>query len=217
MPPPTPTAAYDRGGPHEDRLVHRPPTALRPHPVYQELCGPIAAARVRRVAQQAGPIREPLLTTTDGTILDGHARWQVATDRHQPTLPCIEYDVTEDVALRLVVQRHRRASCASRQMPDTRCGLRPPGAGAAGKAPTTAVGNLVAEELRDRPSPRRRWPANALGTSVVPCANSRQSADCAGSRRELTRRLRRSQRHSIKRSLDCLLADRSGFELLRWI
>ena len=101
------TRAHDRDGPREDRLVERPPTALRPHPVYQELCGPIAAVRVRRVAQQAGPIREPLLTTTDGTILDGHARWQVAIDQGQPTLPCIECAVTEDEALQLVVQRHR--------------------------------------------------------------------------------------------------------------
>ena len=50
---------------------------------------------MRRVAQQAGPVREPLLTTTAGTILDGHARWQVAIDREQPTLHCIEYDVTD--------------------------------------------------------------------------------------------------------------------------
>ena len=60
------------------RLVDRATATLRPHPTYQALCGPIAAPRVRRVAQQRGPIREPLLTTIDGTILDGHARWQVA-------------------------------------------------------------------------------------------------------------------------------------------
>ena len=75
------------------RLVDRPTATLRPHPTYQALCGPIAATRVRRVAQQPGPIREPLLTTSAGTILDGHARWQVALDRQQPSLPCIEYDV----------------------------------------------------------------------------------------------------------------------------
>ena len=93
--------------PRRDRMVHRPTTTLRPHPVYQELCGPIVAIRVRRVAQQAGPIGEPLVTTTDGTILDGHARWQVATERQQPTLPCIEYDVTEEEALQIVIRRHR--------------------------------------------------------------------------------------------------------------
>ena len=94
-------------GPARERLVYRPTAALRPHPVYQDLCGPITATRVRRVVQQAGPIREPLMTTTDGTILDGHARWQVATERQQPTLPCIEYDVTEEEALQIVIRRHR--------------------------------------------------------------------------------------------------------------
>ena len=89
------------------RLVDRPTPSLRPHPAYQELCGPVAATRARRVAQQAEPIREPLLTTTDGTILDGHARWQVAIDQGQPNLPCIECAVTEDEALQLVIQRHR--------------------------------------------------------------------------------------------------------------
>ena len=94
-------------GPNGGRLVHRPPATVRPHRTYQACCGSIAATRVRRVAQQRGPIREPLLTTTAGIILDGHARWQVALDRQQPTLPCIEYDLTEDEALQSVIQHHR--------------------------------------------------------------------------------------------------------------
>ena len=94
-------------GPGDARLRHRPTTTLRPHPTYQAWCGPIAAIRVRRVAQQRGPIREPLLTTTAGTILDGHARWQVARDRQQPTLPCLEYDVTNEEALQVLIQQHR--------------------------------------------------------------------------------------------------------------
>ena len=89
------------------RLVDRPTAALRPHPVYHELCGLLVATRVQRVAQQTGPLHEPLLTTTDGTILDGHARWQVAIERAQPNVPCLELDVTEDEALQVVIQRHR--------------------------------------------------------------------------------------------------------------
>ena len=102
-----PDAPEGQEGPHRDRLVYRPTATLRPHPTYQELCGPIVATRVSRVARQAGPIHEPLLTTTDGTILDGYARWQVATERQQPSLPCIEYDVTAEEAILVVIQRHR--------------------------------------------------------------------------------------------------------------
>ena len=94
-------------GASQAQLVDRPTTSLRPHPVYQELCGPLAATRGRRVSQQAGPIREPLVITTDGTILDGHARWQVAIERAQPDVPCLELDVTEDEALQVVIERHR--------------------------------------------------------------------------------------------------------------
>ena len=55
----------------------------------------------------AGPVREPLWTAVDGTILDGHARWQVAIGRKQSHVPCIEYDVIGDDALRIVIQRHQ--------------------------------------------------------------------------------------------------------------
>jgi hypothetical protein len=91
------------------RWIERPTLSLRPHPHYHELWGPIASTRVARVSQQAGPIVEPLVTTTDGTILDGHARWQVAREREQPTLPCFVHDVSEEAALEIVIQRHRAA------------------------------------------------------------------------------------------------------------
>ncbi len=90
-----------------DRLVSRPVATLRPHPTYLELCGPLMAPRVRRVAQQSAAVwREPLLITPDGTILDGHARWQVAKDQGWRSLPCLERDLTEADALRVVIERH---------------------------------------------------------------------------------------------------------------
>ena len=102
-------ASEPQHGPSLDRVVYRATTTLHPHPRYQELRGPTAATQARRAERQAGPIQEPLLTTIDGTILDGHARWQVAIERHQPALPCFEYDVTDDEALQVVIQRHRRS------------------------------------------------------------------------------------------------------------
>ena len=89
------------------RWVSRPVVALRPHARYLALCGPIPATRVHRVAQQPGALREPLVITTDGTILDGHVRWQVAKDRQLSSLPCLEYDLTAEDALQVVIQRHR--------------------------------------------------------------------------------------------------------------
>ena len=51
-------------------------------------------------------LREPLVMTTDGTILDGHVRWQVAKDRQLSSVPCLEYDLTEAEALEVVIDRH---------------------------------------------------------------------------------------------------------------
>ncbi len=95
----------------EPRLVHRPTTELRPHPVYLELRGPLVGAGVRGATQFTGEISDPLLITTDGTILDGHVRWQTATARRQLSLPCIEHDLSKAGALELLLARHQRTEC----------------------------------------------------------------------------------------------------------
>ncbi len=97
------------GAPHSGRLVQRTPTALRPHPLYEELCGPITATRLARAYMPAEVAHEPLLTTTDGTILDGHVRWRAAINRRQESLTCIAYDLTEEASIRVLLDRHRRS------------------------------------------------------------------------------------------------------------
>ena len=96
--------AQPQGGLWDVRHGHpvvRDPQVLHPHPLYTALCGPIAAIRAQRVAADDGPIREPLTITADGTILDGHARWQVACQRRDSSLPCLVYDLTTEDALQL--------------------------------------------------------------------------------------------------------------------
>ncbi len=88
-------------------LVERATQALRPHPTYERLCASTIAVRVRRVSLHPGPVREPLLTTTGGTIIDGYARWRVAMDREQATLPCFEHPLSDEDALRAVLRYHR--------------------------------------------------------------------------------------------------------------
>jgi hypothetical protein len=68
---------------------------------------PTAAIRIGRVAKQPEPIGEPLLTTPAGMIIDGYARWRVAKDRLQPTLPCIQHDLSDEEALRAVIRHHK--------------------------------------------------------------------------------------------------------------
>lgn len=86
----------------------RDTTSLRPHPLYNQLRGTYGDTGPLQ-ASGSSPISEPLLTNVDGTILDGHARWQAAIARRQLTVPCLEYDLTNDEALQVVITRHRRS------------------------------------------------------------------------------------------------------------
>lgn len=87
-------------------LISRFTEELRPHPTYQVLCGPTIATKVQRVAQQGEVVRDPLMVTVDGLIIDGYARWLVARERDQVSLPCIQYDFTDEEAIRAVVKHH---------------------------------------------------------------------------------------------------------------
>ena len=100
------------GGPEapEGRLVHRAPEQLRAHPVYLEVCGQLTAATVPHGPADPTPIIEPLLTTRDGLILDGHELWAMARQQGRRTLPCIEYDLTDEEALALMLHKHRRSN-----------------------------------------------------------------------------------------------------------
>ena len=92
----------------ELRLVHRSLEQLRAHSVYLKACGPLTTATIPRRPADRTPIIEPLLTTRDGLILDGHERWDLARQQGRPTLPCIEYDLTDDEALIFMLDKHRR-------------------------------------------------------------------------------------------------------------
>ncbi len=93
----------------ELRLVHCSLEQLRAHPVYLKVCGPLTTATIPRRPADRTPIIEPLLTTQDGLILDGHERWALARQQGRPTLPCIEYDLTDDEALIFMLDKHRRS------------------------------------------------------------------------------------------------------------
>ena len=93
----------------EGRLVHRAPEQLRLHPVYLEVSAPIAAVKTPHSPAGPIPVIVPLLTTKDGLILDGHTRWQLAVRERQPSVACIEYDLTDEQALMFMLDQHRGA------------------------------------------------------------------------------------------------------------
>jgi len=50
--------------------------------------------------------RDPIMITRLGTIIDGYARFEVAKKHGRETLCCIECDLSEEDALRWLIQRH---------------------------------------------------------------------------------------------------------------
>ena len=103
------TAAVDGPAAPEGRLVHRAPEQLRPHPVYLDVGGPVTTGKTPHDPTDPTPVIAPLLTTRDGLILDGHTRWLLAVREGQPSVVCIEYDLTDEQALLFMLDQHRHA------------------------------------------------------------------------------------------------------------
>jgi hypothetical protein len=95
-----------------ERPVVRSPEQLRQHRALEELgwTGEIDelndAARLTRQS-----VIEPILITTNGTILAGIGRWRSAVFDGRRELNCIEYQLSEDESLQFILLHHQ-----------TRCG-----------------------------------------------------------------------------------------------
>lgn len=80
---------------------------LRPHPSYSRHGLTVSASQLSALAalnDQA--LEEPIAITQDGLIIDGYARVERARMLGRTTMRCIEYDRTEEEALRDLLQRH---------------------------------------------------------------------------------------------------------------
>ena len=86
----------------------RSPEQLRPHSTLQELGFPgeqgINAAAARQTSQY---VTEPILITTNGTILAGFGRWRLAVIEDRNEIPCIEYALNEDESLQFILSHHQ--------------------------------------------------------------------------------------------------------------
>jgi hypothetical protein len=51
--------------------------------------------------------REPIVISQSGIVVDGYARWELARRQGRPKILCLEYDLTEEEALRWLIQSHR--------------------------------------------------------------------------------------------------------------
>ena len=51
----------------------------------------------------------PVVISQDQIVLDGYAQWELARLQGRLTIPCLEYELGEEEALRRLVQSHRRS------------------------------------------------------------------------------------------------------------
>jgi ParB-like chromosome segregation protein Spo0J len=52
----------------------------------------------------------PILTTSGGVIIDGHARLEVARRQHRTTVLCLAYDIGDNEALQFLIAAHSQPS-----------------------------------------------------------------------------------------------------------
>jgi hypothetical protein len=92
----------------EARLVFRSPKNLRLHTVLRDLDVIDVVEELNDAARlQDQSAAEPILITTNGTILAGFGRWRLAVFEHRHEIPCIEYQLSEDESLQFMLSHHQ--------------------------------------------------------------------------------------------------------------
>ena len=71
----------------------------------------VPASKLSALAEQGElAFREPLAITRERIVIDGYARWELARLKRRLVLPCVEYELTEEEAIRWLLQKHRRSN-----------------------------------------------------------------------------------------------------------
>jgi hypothetical protein len=92
----------------EGRPVTWSPAQLRLHPVLDEIGWPNQIGELNNAALSMDrSVPEPILVTTNGTILAGFTRWQLAIFEGWHEIDCIEYRVSDQDCLHFILNHHQ--------------------------------------------------------------------------------------------------------------
>jgi hypothetical protein len=94
------------------RLAARPvvhsPEQLRLHRALEEIRWTGVIDEFNDAARLTNPsVTEPILITTNGTILAGFGRWRLALFERRQEVHCIEYQLSEEESLQFILQHHK--------------------------------------------------------------------------------------------------------------
>jgi hypothetical protein len=88
--------------------VRRSPQELHLHRALNELGGMGLIDELNRAAQRKDQsVLEPLLITTNGTILAGFGRWRLALFEGRDEIRCVEYPLSDAEALGFILTHHQ--------------------------------------------------------------------------------------------------------------
>jgi hypothetical protein len=92
----------------EGRPVVRSPEQLRLHRALDELDWAGGIGELNEAVRLTDPsVTQPILITTNGTILAGFGRWRLAAFERRHEIHCIEYPLSEDEALQFIISHHQ--------------------------------------------------------------------------------------------------------------
>jgi hypothetical protein len=92
----------------DSRSVRRAPQNLRMHPALDGLNFIDVTTELNEsVHRTAQPIPEPVLITTNGTLLAGFGRWRLAVFGGQNEIDCLEYEVSDEDSLQFILNHHQ--------------------------------------------------------------------------------------------------------------
>ena len=93
------------------RSVIRSPQQLRLHPALERLGWTGGIAEFNEAARPNHPsVTDPILVSTNGTILSGFGRWRSAVFGGRLEINCIEYLLNEDESLQFILTHHQTRS-----------------------------------------------------------------------------------------------------------
>lgn len=86
-------------------------TDLRLHPRYAQLGLRVSSARLNALLELGeDAFLSPLMVTSNGMVIDGYARLEVARLQGCPTVECVEYDISQEESLHRLLLCHRSSS-----------------------------------------------------------------------------------------------------------
>jgi hypothetical protein len=92
----------------QGRSVLRPPRSLRMHPALEGLnLSDIATELNKSVRLNAQPVPEPVLITSNGTLLAGFGRWRLALFEGKNEIDCQEYQISDEDSLQFILHHHQ--------------------------------------------------------------------------------------------------------------